>query len=192
MKNHTLWSIITFVAIGAVAAFGVVSLIMNPKIIVPNSFQVESANLHLKIDATAEWTDPHDNFHTETNSDGIIDDEWDMPNIAFSAQLKSATLTIKIENLSNSQAAINFIGIAYDREISSIANYRFTTTVAEYHNTSIIPANTQDINSALTTYRTTIASGESATFKITYELKSESASISEITQTITLSCSVAS
>ena len=54
MKGRILLTIAGFVATGAVAVFGAISLLKDPNIITPDKFAVESASLHVQVNASVQ------------------------------------------------------------------------------------------------------------------------------------------
>ena len=193
MKGRILLTIAGFVATGAVAVFGAISLLKDPNIITPDKFAVESASLHVQIDASVDWTSTNNTFSTETSSAGLMDDDWDMPGLELSENLKTATLTIQVANLSNTATEITISGIGYDSAVIDPANYRFTTVVEEWEVDAQAASNSVDINGntpTSSTYRlASLAAGETIILKVVYTLLATNIAF-EVENDITMSFNI--
>lgn len=193
MKGRILLTIVGFVATGAVAVFGAISLFKDPNIITPDKFAVESASLHVQIDASVDWTSTNNTFSTETSSAGLMDDDWDMPGLELSENLKTATLTIQVANLSNTATEITISGIGYDSAVIDPANYRFTTVVEEWGVGAQAASNSVDINGntpTSSTYRlASLAAGETIILKVVYTLLATNIAF-EVENDITMSFNI--
>ena len=193
MKGRILLTIAGFVVTGAVAVFGAISLLKDPNIITPDKFAVESASLHVQIDASVDWTSTNNTFSTETSSAGLMDDDWDMPGLELSENLKTATLTIQIANLSNTATEITISGIGYDSAVIDPANYRFTTVVEEWGVGAQAASNSVDINGntpTSSTYRlASLAAGETIILKVVYTLLATNIAF-EVENDITMSFNI--
>ena len=193
MKGRILLTIAGFVVTGAVAVFGAISLLKDPNIITPDKFAVESASLHVQVDASVDWTSTNNTFSTETSSAGLMDDDWDMPGLELSENLKTATLTIQVANLSNTATEITISGIGYDSAVIDPANYRFTTVVEEWEVDAQAASNSVDINGntpTSSTYRlASLAAGETIILKVVYTLLATNIAF-EVENDITMSFNI--
>ena len=193
MKGRILLTVAGFVATGAVATFGAISLLKDPNIITPDKFAVESASLHVQVDASVDWASTNNTFRTETSSEGFMQDDWDMPGLELSENLNTATLTIQIANLSNTATEIAISGIGYDSAVIDTANYRFRTVVEEWEVGAQAASNSVDINGntpTSSTYRlASLASGETIILRVVYTLVATNIAF-EVENDITMSFNI--
>ena len=184
MKGNIIASVLGFVAVGAIGAYGVVSIVQDTNVVTPSILNVESASLHLEVSAEALWATENNSFSTVTDTQGLMNDEWRMPNLSLVAG-QTHQLVFTIENKSNSATSIEIRGLAYDSEITSETNYRFRTWVEAEKNTVV--EDVENITESHKNYKYDyLASMETLTITVNYQLVSENLPIMPITQNITM------
>ena len=184
MKGNIIASVLGFVAVGTIGAYGVVSIVQDTNVVTPSILNVESASLHLEVSAEALWATENNSFSTVTDTQGLMNDEWRMPNLSLVAG-QTHQLVFTIENKSNSATSIEIRGLAYDSEITSETNYRFRTWVEAEKNTVV--EDVEYITESHKNYKYDyLASMETLTITVNYQLVSENLPIMPITQNITM------
>jgi hypothetical protein len=179
MNKKAYFTVISLILVLAVLGFGVY-MTLQPFLKNKFEFILSGANLDFSIEANAHWaTGDSKNFRTETDSNGLVQNYWIVPDIVFSANEGSeATLSLTVVNKNLEKGIrVGVSGIAFDSDPLYKENPRFVSSLI--FDDGINPAQSTTINTEGQTLYKSILPSESEdeprslTITFKYELLSE-------------------